>query len=101
MQKEAMFLGVPCISMRNETEWVETVEAGWNILTGSDRNMITRALSLLDQWKGQEPPFTGANGISGAHIQEGAETLTNAFGDGRAAEKVVGSIVRTLKGCIC
>jgi UDP-N-acetylglucosamine 2-epimerase len=44
MQKEAYWLGVPCITLRDETEWVETVESGWNILAGADRNRIVTAV---------------------------------------------------------
>jgi UDP-N-acetylglucosamine 2-epimerase len=44
LQKEAYWLGVPCLTMRDETEWVETVEAGWNTLVGSDTEKIVKAV---------------------------------------------------------
>lgn len=44
MQKEAYFFGVPCITLRPETEWVETVEAGWNMLAGADKGRILQAV---------------------------------------------------------
>ncbi len=44
LQKEAYWLGVPCLTMRDETEWVETVEAGWNMLVGSDSGQIVKAV---------------------------------------------------------
>lgn len=43
MQKEAYFFGVPCVTLRPETEWVETVEAGWNVVVGADRERIVEA----------------------------------------------------------
>ncbi|MBN1995617.1 MAG: UDP-N-acetylglucosamine 2-epimerase (non-hydrolyzing) [Anaerolineae bacterium] len=47
LQKEACWLGVPCITLRDETEWVETVQAGWNILAGADTGQITQAVETF------------------------------------------------------
>lgn len=44
VQKEAYFLKVPCITLRERTEWVETVEDGWNILVGADKEKILNAI---------------------------------------------------------
>lgn len=44
IQKEAFFLGIPCITLREETEWVETVENGWNVLVGSNNEQIKEAI---------------------------------------------------------
>jgi len=44
IQKEAFFLDTFCVTMRDETEWTETVEAGWNTLVGADHDMISAAL---------------------------------------------------------
>jgi len=44
LQKEAYWLGVPCVTLRDETEWVETVEIGWNTLVGSDCGRIVEAV---------------------------------------------------------
>jgi UDP-N-acetylglucosamine 2-epimerase len=44
MQKEAYWLGIPCITLRDETEWVETVENGWNILVGANPSQIIHSV---------------------------------------------------------
>ena len=43
VQKEAYFFKVPCITLREETEWFETVESGWNVLAGADKSKIIEA----------------------------------------------------------
>ena len=46
MQKEAYFHCVPCITLRDETEWVETVKSGWNRLVGAKKDQIVRTYSI-------------------------------------------------------
>lgn len=72
MQKEAYFFGVPCITLRPETEWVETVEAGWNLIAGASRERILRAVKE-HVWPTTQPP--------------------QVFGDGQAARKIVGHLM--------
>jgi UDP-GlcNAc3NAcA epimerase len=45
MQKEAFWFGVPCVTMRDETEWVETVEAGMNVIVGADKTAICQTVN--------------------------------------------------------
>jgi UDP-N-acetylglucosamine 2-epimerase len=44
IQKEAYLLKVPCITMRKNTEWIETLKGQWNVLTGVNSNKIVKAI---------------------------------------------------------
>lgn len=71
IQKEAYFLEVPCITLRIETEWIETVESGWNYLLGRDFHKIPQ---IIKTWT---PPPKPSNTV---------------FGDGFASESIVQKI---------
>ncbi len=45
MQKEAYCLGTPCLTLREQTEWVETVKVGWNRLVGADPDRIVESVN--------------------------------------------------------
>lgn len=47
VQKEAYFLRIPCITLRDETEWIELVETGWNKLAGTEPDRIFRAVEEM------------------------------------------------------
>jgi UDP-GlcNAc3NAcA epimerase len=78
MQKEAYFFRVPCLTMRDETEWVETIEANANILVGANRSVI---IDNFDQ-------FYAGNWRPDYH--------SLSYGDGDAAKKIV-QILTTYK----
>jgi UDP-GlcNAc3NAcA epimerase len=69
VQKEAYLAGVPCVTLRDTTEWVETVDAGWNVLVDLEAEAAVAAL-------GRTPP---------------AER-PELYGDGRAGERVVAAL---------
>jgi UDP-GlcNAc3NAcA epimerase len=58
MQKEAYWLGVPCVTLRDETEWVETVDTGWNVLAGADRQRIVGLVRSFTP-PSERPPLYG------------------------------------------
>ena len=69
LQKESYLAGVPCITLRANTEWTETVEQGWNAVVDLDREAAVAALE-------RQPP---------------AERPA-LYGDGRAGERVVSAL---------
>jgi UDP-N-acetylglucosamine 2-epimerase len=73
VQKEAFWFGVPCITLRDETEWVETVESGRNRLAGANTLRITKGVHEALRLQ-QVPPAGKSEGI---------------YGNGKAGEKIV------------
>ena len=72
--KESYFYKVPSIIIDRQTEWIETVDEGWNTITGPDKNMI---LSAIQSWKRPE-------------------RHSNCIGDGKAGERIVREILNYL-----
>jgi UDP-GlcNAc3NAcA epimerase len=73
IQKEAYFFGVPCITMRTETEWVETVRAGLNVVVGSEREKIINAIRSIK--------------VNYPHLK--------IYGNGDAAKKIIQCMIDT------
>ncbi len=65
VQKEAFMLDIPCITLRDETEWVETVKAGWNVLAGLGGRRLEELQSFIPQ---KEKPFLYGDGRAALRI---------------------------------
>jgi UDP-N-acetylglucosamine 2-epimerase len=68
IQKEAYILKVPCITLRENTEWVETVQDGWNVLVGADKERIVNVCSVEESNKSNNNHF-GRGNASGKIVQ--------------------------------
>jgi UDP-N-acetylglucosamine 2-epimerase len=73
VQKEAYLLGVPCVTLRDTTEWVETVEAGWNVLVDLDQEA---ALAALERRPGGERPELYGGGRAGERVLDVVSSYT-------------------------
>ncbi len=75
VQKEAYLMQVPCVTMRDETEWVETTESGWNVIVGTNKDKIVEAAfaSLTDP------------------------ALESPYGDGKTADRIIKTLKRNQK----
>lgn len=72
LQKEAWFMEVPCVTLRSETEWVETLEGGWNVLAKlTTEDILEKALHTVPNPAARE---------------------AQPFGDGHASEKIVRAV---------
>jgi UDP-GlcNAc3NAcA epimerase len=67
LQKEAYWAGVPCVTLRDETEWVETVEHGWNVLVGADSLSIVNAARTFEP-PSDRPALYGTTGVAEACV---------------------------------
>jgi UDP-N-acetylglucosamine 2-epimerase len=73
VQKEAYLLGVPCVTLRDSTEWVETVDAGWNVLVDLDREA---ALAALERTPPPERPELYGGGRAAERVRDAVSAYT-------------------------
>jgi UDP-GlcNAc3NAcA epimerase len=74
LQKEAYFMKKPCVTLRDETEWIETLEGNWNFIVGADKDLILEKIKVNDFGK-----------------------QNNAFGDGHAGELIAKTLIDNFK----
>jgi UDP-GlcNAc3NAcA epimerase len=71
LQKEAYFMQKPCVTLREETEWIETLEGNWNFVVGTNKALIFEKINVND--------------FAPQH---------NSFGNGKAAELIVDYLLK-------
>jgi UDP-N-acetylglucosamine 2-epimerase (non-hydrolysing) len=76
VQKEAYILKKPCVTLRDTTEWVETIEEGWNILAGANMDDIIRNVRFLDGYSGKHQQCYG-DGNASKEIEKRIKTFLN------------------------
>jgi len=96
VQKEAYFFSVPCITLRNQTEWVEIVECGWNFLAGTDKERIIRAIYDFEPPRKRKRSFFGSGKASEKIVETIESFLTNNVVLFGRATSFYGNIIRTL-----
>ena len=79
LQKEAFFVGCPCVTLRDETEWVETLTGEGNVLTGADTGKI---IDAVGHWQKRFP-----NGPP-----DFSEQISRFFGNGDAAKRILNAV---------
>jgi UDP-N-acetylglucosamine 2-epimerase len=79
LQKEAFWLHTPCITLRDTTEWTETIDLGANVLVGSNPQKIIKAAKRIMKTK---------------KVRAKLKKLENPFGDGHASKKILDFILQ-------
>jgi UDP-N-acetylglucosamine 2-epimerase (non-hydrolysing) len=73
VQKEAFYLRTPCVTLRDETEWTETLDTGWNVLVGADSRAIVGALDAPFETDGH--PSLYGDGDAAVRVVEAVESV--------------------------